>query len=203
MTGEIDSRGETEKQLNTIMKHFLCHSLGAAFVIAALATSAGAEPADSGYVDFGKLSAPASGGEFVEVNISSNLISLVATLAKDSEPEVTDLVHGLQHIRVNVIGLDDGNRSELQERVKKLRGELDSQGWERVVTAQQKDQDVVVQLKTRGGEAIQGLVVTVINGTQQAVLVNIVGDIKPDKIAAIGRKLNIDPLKHLPPLGKT
>ncbi len=184
------------------MKNLPGHSIGMALLIGALATSAGAEPADSGYVDFGKLTAPSSGGEFVEVNVSSNMISLVATLAKDSEPEVTELVRGLQHIRVNVIGLDDGNRADLQQRVEKLRGQLDSDGWERVVTAQDKNQDVVVHLKTRGGEAIRGLVVTVFDGGKEAVLVNIVGDIKPEKLAALGQKFNIDPLKHLPPLIK-
>ena len=184
------------------MKHLLVQPLGMAFVLAAMSLSAGAEPNASGYVDFGKLAAPASGGEFVEVNVSSNLISLVGRLAKESEPEITDVIHGLQQIRVDVIGLDDANRAELKERVKTLRGELDKQGWERVVTAQEKDQDVVIQLKTRGAEAVEGLVVTVFNGDQQAVLVNIVGDIKPEKLAAIGQKFNIDPLKHLPPMAK-
>jgi hypothetical protein len=184
------------------MKHFLGQSLGVALLVAAMSMAAGAEPSDSGSVDFGKLSAPSSGGEFVEVNVSSNLIALVSTLAKESEPEVTELVQGLQHIRVNVIGLDDGNRAQIKERVKTLRAELDSQGWERTVTVQEKDQDVMVQIKTRGGEAVQGLVVTVFDGDKEAVLVNIVGDIKPEKIAALGQKFNIDPLKHLPPLMK-
>ena len=54
-----------------------------------------------------------------------------------------------------------------------------------------------VFLKTRGGEAVQGLVVTVLEGNRQAVLINIVGDIKPEQIAEIGEKLGIDPLKKV------
>jgi len=184
------------------MKHLLGRSFGVACVVAAMSLTASADPNSSGLVDFGKLTAPASGGQFVEVNVSSNLISLVARLAKDKEPEINDAIRGLQQIRVNVVGLDDGNRAELKERVKTVRAQLDSQGWERVVTAQEKDQDVVVQVKTRGNEAVQGIVVTVFNGDQQAVLVNVVGDIQPEKLAAIGEKFNIDPLKHLAPLAK-
>jgi len=187
------------------IKHF-GNYLGAAFLMAGMAMGLGAETTGSGYVDFGKLSAPASGGEFVEVNISSNLIAMVGRLAKDSQPEISDLVQGLEHIRVSVIGLDDGNRADLQQRVKSVREELDHQGWERVVTVQQSQEDVMVQIKTRGGEAVQGLVVTVLDSDKEAVLVNIVGDIKPERlgasIQAIGLRFNIEPLKNLAPVPK-
>ena len=42
---------------------------------------------------------------------------------------------------------------------------------------------------------MEGLVITVIEGNREAVLINIVGDIKPDKIAVIGERMNIEPLK--------
>ena len=154
-----------------------------------------ADNPSAGYIDFGKFSPPASGGEFVEVHIKSNLIAMAARLVEKSEPDVAELIRGLQLIRVNVIGLDDGNRAEIEKRVKKIRGELDAQGWERVVTAQKKDEDVGVYLKTRGADAVEGLVITVIEGNREAVLINIVGDIKPDKIAVIGERMNIEPLK--------
>ena len=154
-----------------------------------------ADSPSAGYVDFGKFSPPASGGEFVEVHIKSNLITMAARLVEKSEPDVAELIRGLQLIRVNVIGLDDGNRAEIEKRVKKIRSELDAQGWERIVTAQKKDEDVSVYLKTRGSDAVEGLVVTVIEGNREAVLINIVGDIKPDKIAVIGERLDIEPLK--------
>jgi hypothetical protein len=179
------------------MKHFMRRTLA----LAALSTLASfaAQAADNppGYIDFGKFTPPSSGGEFVEVHIKSNLIAMVARLAEKSDPDVAELLRGLQLVRVNVVGLDDGNRSEMEKRVKNIRTELDSHGWERVVTAQQKDQDVGVYLKTRGQEAVEGLVVTVIEGNHEAVLVNIVGDIKPEKIALIGEKLNIEPLKKI------
>jgi hypothetical protein len=155
-----------------------------------------ADPAP-GYVDFGKFSPPAAGGEFVEVNIGNNLIAMAARLAQSSEPEVAEMIRGLQRIRVNVIGLDDENRAEIQKRIKAIRGELESKGWERLVTAQKKDEDVGVYLKLRGDEAVQGLAVPVIDGHKQAVLVNIVGEFKPEKVALIGERFNIEPLKKL------
>ena len=179
------------------MKDLICRALPLSVLIASAGLAVSAENNPPGYVDFGTLPAPSSGGEFVEVNVKNNLISMIARLAEKNEPEVADLLRHLQMVRVNVIGLDDENRAEMEKRVKKVRGELDARGWERVVTSQKKNEDVGVYIKTRGQEAVEGVVVTVIEGDRQAVFINIVGDLKPEKIAMIGERLNIEPLKKV------
>ncbi|MEW6160686.1 MAG: DUF4252 domain-containing protein, partial [Verrucomicrobiota bacterium] len=163
---------------------------------ASLAAAAYAAPSP-GFFDFGKFTPADSGREFVEVNVTSNLLSIAARLTEKSEPEVAEVLRGLQRIRVNVIGLDNSNREEVEKRVKTIQSDLNEQGWERVVTAKEKNEDVGVYLKTRGDEAIEGIVVTVFEGKGEAVFINIVGDIKPEKIAKVGEKLNIDPLKKV------
>ena len=174
------------------------HAIRSALALAAfVGVGIHAENTPPGYIDFGKFSPPASGGEFVEVHITSNLISMVARLAEKNEPEIAELLRGLHRVRVNVIGLDDGNRAEMETRVKKIRSDLDAQGWERIVTAQKKEEDVGVYLKTRGEEAVEGVVVTVIESNREAVFINIVGNIKPEKIAVIGERFNIEPLKKI------
>jgi hypothetical protein len=65
------------------------------------------------------------------------------------------------------------------------------------VREQPKGDDVQIYTKTRGEEAIEGLVVTVISGRNEVVLVNIVGDIKPEQIATLAERFNIDPLKKI------
>ena len=152
--------------------------------------------APAGYVDFGKFT-PGPGSEFVEVNVNSNLIAMVTKLAGKAQPEVTQLLQGLQGIRVNVIGLNDDNREDIESRVKAIRAQLDSQGWERIVTVQEAKEDVGVYLKTRSQEAIEGVVVTVLDGKKEAVLINVVGDIKPEKLAELGEKFNLPPLKKI------
>ncbi len=153
-----------------------------------------AEP-PAGFVDFGRFAPPADGGQFIEVNVSAQLLSLAARLTEKQEPEIANLLRGLKSIRVNVIGLNDGNRKELGERLQLVRSELEGRGWERVVTVLEKKQDVGVYLKHRGDEAIEGVVVTVIENGKEAVFVNVVGDIQPEKLALIGERLNIEPLK--------
>ena len=147
-----------------------------------------------GLVDFGKFVAPKA-GEFVEVNIGKPLISMAARIVQTSEAEAADVLRGLERVRVNVVGLDDENRADMLERVTAIRTKLDGEGWDPIVTVKDKSDDVAIYLKTRGEEAVEGIVVTVVEGSRQAVLINIVGNIQPEKIAMIGEKLNIKPLK--------
>ena len=177
------------------MKRLMPFVAAAALVSTLASTSLAAETPAPGHVDFGKFAPPGSGGEFVEVNLSPSLISLAAKFVEKDEPEVAHLLNSVQLVRVNVIGLNDDNRADLTKRAQKIRKELDNKGWERVVTAQKEDQDVVIFLKTEGKDTVQGLVVMVMESNKQAVFVNVVGDIKPEQLAMLGDKLHIDPLK--------
>jgi hypothetical protein len=172
-------------------------NLTRSLALAALSLALPLQAADStGYVDFGKFSPPRAGGQFVEVNIRDNLIGMVARLAATQEPEVAELIGGLKRIRVNVIGLDDDNRGEIGDRVSQLGLELDKQGWERIVTARTGTEEVNVFLKTREQEAVEGIVVTILQGGKEAVLINVVGDIRPEQIATLGERFNLEPLKQ-------
>ena len=178
------------------MKCFIPCALGTAILPLSLAFNACGEALPPGQVDFGTFTA-ASGGEFVEVNVTSSLISLATKFLEKDQPDVAQVLKGLQLIHVNVIGLNDANRSELETRVQGIRKELETKGWERIVKVQEKAQDVGVYLKTRDKDTVQGLVVVVIDGKKEAVLVNVVGDIKPEQLSMLGEKLHIDPLKKI------
>jgi hypothetical protein len=150
-----------------------------------------------GQVDFGAFSPPKGDGQFVEVNVPADLIKLASHFVEKDEPDVAKVLDGLKLVHVNVIGLDDQNRADLEKRAKKIRTDLTGGGWKQIVTVQQKGQDVSIFLKTSGQGAIQGLVAVVLDGNEHAVFANIVGEIKPEQLAMIGDKFGIDPLKKL------
>src|SRR6266850_846106 len=185
------------KGMEQIMKRTATTTLGIAILSAALCATALAENKAPGRVDFGSFSPARSGGEFVEVNVSSSLISLVSSLVEHKDAELFQLLKGLHEVRVNVIGLADDNRDSIEKRAEAISRELDKGGWERVVRAQQQDKNVRVYLKTQGKDSVQGLVVMATEGNKQAVFVNIVGDIKPSQLSLLGEKLHIDPLKKI------
>src|SRR2546423_1194571 len=135
--------------------------VAAVAIVSTLASTSLAAENPPGQVDFGKFAPPGSGGEFVEGNLSSSLISLAAKFVEKDEPEIARLLNSVQMVRVNVIGVNDENRADLAKRTQKIRKELDSKGWERIVSAQKQDQDVGIYLKTEGKDTVQGVVVMV------------------------------------------
>jgi hypothetical protein len=189
ITGQVPER-------NKAMKRFLTLSAAMAAVATLSLANVQAGTADAGAVDFGSFT-PAPGAEFVEVNVTSNIISMVTSLAAKSEPEVADALKGLKAIHVNVLGINASNRTEVHDRIDSVRADLTKAGWERVVTVMKGKDDVGVFMKTRGTEAVEGVVVTVLQGDGHAVFVNVVGDIRPEKLAMVGERFNIEPLKHL------
>jgi len=171
---------------------------GISIIALAASSSLRADAVEPGQIDFGTFN-PSGDSEFVEVNLPSSLIALAAKFVEKQEPEVAKLLSGLKLVRVNVIGLTEDNRSDLEKRIKKVRGELSGKGWERLVTAQKQGQDVGVFLKMDKDSAVQGLAVTVIESGKHAVFVNVVGDIKPEQLTMLGERLHIDQLKGLHP----
>ena len=164
----------------------------------ALVAAAQAAETEPGYVDIGQLM-PSSKGQFVEVNLSSGLLKFAAKIAARQEPEAAELIAGLKRIRVNVVGMDDSNRAATIEKIESVRRKLETQGWTQMVTVREKDDgdNVDIHVKQRGDEAIDGLVVTVIDHKGEAVFVNIVGNINADQISKIADKFDIEPLKHV------
>jgi hypothetical protein len=185
---------------NRIPNH--CHAMKSLLlqtcVIAAasllLSTPLRADGPVPGLVSFGKFTKPTN-GELVEINLNSDTIGLALQLAGDGQPDLTDVLRGLHSLRVHVVGLDNQNREEVTARIQALRGELGALGWQQVVSVQEKKEDVGIYLKTRGREAIEGLVVTVLDGRKEAVFINIAGDLKIDKLGALANKFNLGALK--------
>jgi hypothetical protein len=177
---------------------FCTSAFAAAFVWASASASFAAADTCSGYVDFGKI-APSAEGRYVEVDLPQGLIKFAAKLASKQEPQTAEVLGNLKHVRINVVELCDANREEIVGRVRAVRKELESQGWSQLVTVreQPKGDDVQVCAKMRGEEAIEGLVVTVISDQKEVVLVNIVGDIKPEQIATLADRFDIEPLKNI------
>jgi len=182
------------------MKKALCYPFTVALVAASLCLTAHAD--SPGVVDFGKFTPPGKGGEFVEVNVRSNLLIFAAQLVEKEQPDAAKLLRSVELVRVNVVGLTDENREELQKRIEKIWQDLEGRGWERNVNVQGKDgEDVGVYIQMSGGTALAGVAVTVVD-KEHVVLVNVVGDIKPEQIVALGESLNIQPLKELGAAGK-
>ena len=172
--------------------------LGAsALLVLSSTVSLAASPAP-GYVDFGKF-APAEDKQFVEIELDGNLLKLAAKFAGKENAEIAQVIANLERVRVNVMGLPEETRSATLDKVQSVRETLVTQGWKRVVAVREPNggTDVAIFLKQDRDEVVQGLVITVIDGGNEAVLVNVVGNVKLEQIASLGERLNIPKLAQL------
>jgi hypothetical protein len=176
--------------------HLISVTALAVSLLASLPLDTGAASPLPGFVDFGQFTKPTN-GELVQINLNGDMIGMAMQLAGKAQPDFAEVLRGLHSIQVNVVGLDDQNREEITTRVKNTRSQLDKLGWQKIVSVQEKTEDVGIYLKTRGQEAIEGVVVTVLDGRKEAVFINVAGDLKMEKLASIGEKLNVDALKKL------
>lgn len=177
------------------MKNLLKTSAAVAALALVTSTFAGIKD-EPGYVDFGKFTA-GKGETFVEVNVPAALIKFAAKVSAKQEPEAAELLANIKHVRVNVIGTTDKNREETFARMSRVREELAGRGWERIVTAQDKGDDVAIFTKLNADETIEGLVVTVMDKRGEAVFVNVVGRIEAEQLARLAENLDIEPLRKV------
>lgn len=156
-----------------------------------------AEDSPAGSVDVAKFFPADLDGGRVTVDLKGALLTIAAQIAKHEDPEAAEILSGLKQVRVNVVDLKKNDAASLTKSINSGRKSLEDSGWSKIVSVQEntKGDDVAIHVKTKGEESIEGLCITVIGSDKQAVFVNLVGDVKPDKLAKLGAALDIPGLK--------
>lgn len=177
------------------MKKQLMIACTLCFLLALPAPAAEENTTTSETIDFGKFEATEE-GTFVEIKVNSSLITMAAKLTKESEPEIARILSGLRSIRVNVMEFDNDNRKDIESRIRSIRGQLDNLHWEKVVSVKEDGEDVGIYVKMKGEESIEGVTVTVIDDGE-AVLIHVDGSIRPEELATLGERFDLEPLMAL------
>lgn len=153
---------------------------------------------EPGYFDFGDLSGFEHGDGVTEVFLESNILNLVASITEDNEPELSAMLSGLHLVKVNVFEVSSKNENGLRSKIDALDAKLVSQKWDRIVRTRGGEEIVNVYIKTSGSKNnIDGLVVTTLDKSGEAVFVNIVGTIDLKKIGKLGAKFDIPSLNKI------
>ena len=85
----------------------------------------------------------------------------------------------------------------MAETMSTIASDLDAQNWDRVVRVRDNDEHIDVYFRlSDNADIIYGIAIMVAE-SNETVMVNIVGDISPDDISAIGNRFDIDELANL------
>ncbi len=140
-----------------------------------------------GYVDFGALDA-IYGDPKVMINIGGSLLKLMAAATKD-DPEAAAMIQGLDGVRINVYATQ-GNIGPALDQVAKVRGVLEEDNWEAVVQVKETNEEVQIFMKA-DEEGMQGLTIMAVD-EEEAVFLNILGEMDPEKLGQVMNQLNVD-----------
>ena len=151
-----------------------------------------------GYVDFNALEIFGEQEATIEVYLKQPMLNLLRKFIKDEDPELYDIFGKLQLVRVQVFDVTSDLAVKFDTESAKTVKILDEKGWEKIVRVSEDNQRVFVYLKpSEDYELIQGIVVIAMEDFDEAVFVNIVGDIHPDDISKLGGHFGVNELDSI------
>ncbi len=108
----------------------------------------------------------------------------------DDEPETRELLKSLDGIRIRIYEID-GDAGRVARRIEDMSRHLQEDGWEPVMLVRQENETTHMLLRIVDGR-ICGMTVLVSDGESEAVVVNLMGDIKPDQFGEVMVALDVD-----------
>ncbi len=142
-----------------------------------------------GYIDFGDLNA-VYGEPKVQINIGATLLRFVGLMAKGEDKEVAEILSKLEVVRVHVYELKE-NAEPAMNMVEEVSKELRAMDWEPVVVVREEDEQVRIFVKL-DEDVMKGLVVMAVESEEEAVFINIIGEIDPSQVGKVTKALDID-----------
>ena len=125
----------------------------------------------------------------ISLSIGPTLLHFAARYV-DNDPEVRDLLRSLDGVRVRVYEVD-GDVQKVAGRMENMSANLQQDGWAPVMLVREHDQQVHMLMRTVDGQ-ICGMTVLVLDGDSEAVIVNLMGEIRPQQFSDVMVALDVD-----------
>jgi hypothetical protein len=143
-----------------------------------VAASAQAAPAGPGHYPIEELRLFTASEPQVDIDLTGAMIQVAVGATAEQNPELSELLAGIERVRVRVGSLPEGDAASYQNDVEQLIGDLEGSGWHRMIRVNESPEQVLVYSMELDG-MIEGLTALVFDGSQEVVMVNIVGRMDP------------------------
>jgi hypothetical protein len=108
----------------------------------------------------------------------------------DDDPQTRELLRSLDGVRIRIYEID-GDPLRVAARMTRMSDRLQADGWEPVVLVRQPDQQAHMLLRIIDGR-IHGMTVLVMDDESEAVVINLMGDIRPDQFSEVMVAMDVD-----------
>ena len=163
-------------------------ALAAALVVSLVACGITAPRGNEGYADLDSLGMMDT-DRVISLSLGPTMLHFAARYI-DDEPEVRDLLRSLDGVRVRIYEID-GDASKVADRMQNMSTRLQDDGWEPVMLVSQEDEQGHMLMRMVDGQ-IRGMTVLVLDGNDEAVIVNLMGEIDPTQFTDVMVALDVD-----------
>lgn len=136
----------------------------------------------------------------IEINLQGALLQMVANAVGYEDPEFSELVNKLEAIRVRVAETGSLDQEALRSRFENASRDLEADGWLVIVRVREYDEDIYIYSRERDGKIV-GMTVFALESPGEAVVINIIGEIRPDQLMGLGATFDIPQLEDMPGSG--
>ena len=123
------------------------------------------------------------------LSIGPALLRFAARHVED-DPETRALLRSLDGVRIRIYEID-GDPARVAARMDDMSRKLAGTGWERVLLVRQA-QEQAHMLVRFDDDRICGMTVLVSDGDEEAVVINLMGDIQPQQFGGVMAALDVD-----------
>jgi len=162
--------------------------LAAVLLLSLVACGITAPRSNEGYADLDSLGMMDT-DRVISLSLGPTVLHFAASFI-DDDPAVRDLLRSLDGVRVRVYEVN-GDASKVAGRIQHMSTKMQDDGWQPIMLVRQEDEQTHMLMRMVDGE-IRGMTVLVLDGDSEAVIVNLMGDIKPEQFGDVMVALDVD-----------
>ena len=102
---------------------------------------------EPGYFNFGDLSSLENSTGVTEVILEEDLLSVLATISNEKDPNIMAILNGLKLVKANVYEVNEENQDEMKDRVNDIDSRLSKSNWKRIVRTRSSEEIANVYIK--------------------------------------------------------
>jgi hypothetical protein len=143
---------------------------------------------NEGFADLDSLG-PADTNRVLSLSIGPALLRFAANHI-DDDPETRELLRGLDGVRIRIYEID-GDAARVAHRMDNMSEKLQAAGWEQVMLVRSEGEQAHMLMRV-ADEHICGMTVLVSDGDAEAVVINLMGEIRPEQFGNVMVALDVD-----------
>jgi len=143
-----------------------------------------------GFFDFGSIPGVASDPK-VQIDLNPVLLGFVREASREADTEAGSSLAGLKSVRVSVYDTVE-NKDAVMDYIGDTSQRMEGEGWQRVIYVEEEGEERVRMYMKSQGNRVAGLTMMVAGGDDdEAVFINIVGDIDPAQLGKLAGSLGM------------